>query len=204
MSPEQFSDSAAVDHRADIYSLGIVIYMMISGGNNPIKPAGNGGWSWHTANSDCQTRPIPYFTLRTSASKRIRTAAFNPMTIFCGSGAILSEERFSVPRDEQDARAEFERQLGLPCRWSSLTGQKRPSKTPTDEGAVARISGSYNELNQAYQRLGKWMKLSLPQKRLFSWTNTAPLTGTISAGSWRISVALAKQRTPTGSSANRR
>lgn len=45
MSPEQFLDSSAVNHRADIYSLGVVIYMMISGGRLPIVPVGNSGWA---------------------------------------------------------------------------------------------------------------------------------------------------------------
>jgi|CXWL01.1.fsa_nt_gi serine/threonine protein kinase len=39
MAPEQFVDSGSVDHRADIYSFGIVMFMMASGGSLPIAPA---------------------------------------------------------------------------------------------------------------------------------------------------------------------
>jgi serine/threonine protein kinase len=39
MAPEQFFDSQAVDYRADIYSFGVVLYQMISGGRPPIAPA---------------------------------------------------------------------------------------------------------------------------------------------------------------------
>jgi serine/threonine protein kinase len=39
MAPEQFFDAQTVDCRADIYSFGVVLYLMISGGVLPISPA---------------------------------------------------------------------------------------------------------------------------------------------------------------------
>jgi len=157
MSPEQFSDSAAVDHRADIYSLGIVIYMMISGGNNPIKPAGNGGWELAHRQQRIVRLDHPLFHFADKCLEK------NPDRRFQSYDDILAaveqscrKNGFPVPRDEQDARAEFERQLGIAM---SLVKLDRP------EEAIPRLLQMkaqwpespevYNELNQAYQRLGK-------------------------------------------------
>jgi len=38
MPPEQFENAAACDERSDIYSFGIVLYQMVSGGNLPFYP----------------------------------------------------------------------------------------------------------------------------------------------------------------------
>lgn len=39
MSPEQFSNSSACDERSDVYSLGIVLYQMATGGQKPFQAA---------------------------------------------------------------------------------------------------------------------------------------------------------------------
>jgi len=41
MAPEQFTDAKSVDHRADIYSFGIVLFQMLSGGQLPFVPNPN-------------------------------------------------------------------------------------------------------------------------------------------------------------------
>ena len=47
MSPEQFEDLTACDERSDIYSFGIVLFCMASGGNLPFK-ADNPAYRWAT------------------------------------------------------------------------------------------------------------------------------------------------------------
>ena len=37
MAPEQFSDAKSVDHRADIYSFGIILYLMVTGNKYPYR-----------------------------------------------------------------------------------------------------------------------------------------------------------------------
>jgi serine/threonine protein kinase len=58
MSPEQFSDLSACDERSDIYSFGIVLYQMASGGRLPFS-TDNPSLRWTALKHSHQETPVP-------------------------------------------------------------------------------------------------------------------------------------------------
>ena len=56
MSPEQFTDFARCDERSDIYSFGVVLFQMASGGQLPFDLTGGNWEAWFTAHSQA---PVP-------------------------------------------------------------------------------------------------------------------------------------------------
>jgi tetratricopeptide (TPR) repeat protein len=162
MSPEQFVDSAAVDHRADIYSLGVVLYMLISGGRMPIvlnTSSQDYFRQWELAHSQQRIVELDHPLMPTAAKclEKHRDRRFQTYDeILAAVEHLCRTHGFPVPRDEQDARAGFERQWGIAM---SLVNLDRP------EEAIPRLLQMkaqwpespevYNELSRAYQRLGK-------------------------------------------------
>jgi tetratricopeptide (TPR) repeat protein/tRNA A-37 threonylcarbamoyl transferase component Bud32 len=58
MSPEQFTDFSACDERSDIYSFGIVLYQMASGGSLPFS-SDNPDYQWAALKHFHQETPVP-------------------------------------------------------------------------------------------------------------------------------------------------
>ena len=181
MSPEQFLDSSAVNHRADIYSLGVVIYMMISGGRLPIMPAGNSGWALAHRNQRVARLDHPLIHFAEKCLEK------DPRRRFQSYDEILAvveqacrKNNFSVPKDEQTMRAEFERQWGIAM---SLVNLDRPEeaipKLRQMESQWPESPEVYNELSRAFQKLGKTEEalaaiqkaLELDQYSTADWNN---------------------------------
>jgi len=161
MSPEQFLDSSAVDHRADIYSLGVVIYMIISGGTLPIVPAERredfGQWALahHRQAIIMIDHPLMHFAEKCLEKQSVRRFQSYD-EILADVERTCRKHGFPVPQDEQDARAEFVTEWGIAM---SLVNLDQPEEAiPKLREMEARWPESpevYNELYRAYHKLGK-------------------------------------------------
>jgi tetratricopeptide (TPR) repeat protein len=163
MSPEQFVDSSAVDHRVDIYSLGVVIYMLISGGRMPIvvtKRSDDYFRQWALAHSQQRIvkldHPLMHF-----ADKCLEK---NPDRRFQSYDELLAaveqscrSHGFPIPQDSQDTRAEFERQWGIAMSLSNLgRAEEAVTKLRTMAERWPDASEVFTELGVAYIRLGNY------------------------------------------------
>gem|GEM_PF-2036550 len=195
MSPEQFVDSSEVDHRADIYSLGIVLYMMISGGKMPIVLAARSDdyfRQWALAHRQQRIvrldHPLMQFAekcLEKDADRRFQSYD----EILEAVAQACRKNGFAIPHDEQDARAEFERQWGIAM---SLVNLDRPDEAiPKLREMEARWPDSpevYNELCRAYMTLGQMQDallmaekaLQLDQYSTADWNNLGGILSNLS------------------------
>lgn len=160
MSPEQFVDSSAVDHRADIYSLGVVIYMMISGGKMPIVLAERGEdyfSQWALAHRqqritrlDNPLMPIAEKCLEKDAARRFQSYD----ELFAAVDKTCRNHGLPAPQDEQDVRAEFKRQWGIAISLRHL-GHTDEAITKLNQMAAQWPDESevYTELGAAYTEL---------------------------------------------------
>ncbi len=84
MAPDQFLDSSSTDHRSDIYSLGVVAFMLAADGQIPIRPADASGSlaSWAVAHLQKRV-PMParrWLLLSLDALRKIPPDDSNPST----------------------------------------------------------------------------------------------------------------------------
>jgi eukaryotic-like serine/threonine-protein kinase len=160
MAPEQFVDASSVDHRADIYSLGVVIYMMISGGNLPIVLAvkcDDHFRHWALAHSQQRIARLDH-PLMHLAEKclekdcRSRFQAYDE--ILAAVGHACRKHGFPVPQDEQDASAEFLTEWGVAKSLSNLgRAEEAVSKLRQMTQRWPESSEIYTELSAAYMKL---------------------------------------------------
>jgi tetratricopeptide (TPR) repeat protein len=181
MAPEQFMDSSAVDHRADIYSLGIVIYMMISGGRWPIVPVGGSGWALAHHRQRVARLDHPLMNCAEKCLEKDRRNRFQTYDeLLHAVREACRKHAVPIPTDEQDARAEFLRQWGIAMSLSNLGRE--------EEGVTKLLQMTelwpdspeiYTELGAAYNKLGRWQEalkateksLELDQYSTAGWNN---------------------------------
>lgn len=165
MSPEQFVDSSAVDHRADIYSLGVVIYMMISGGKMPIVLAGRSEdyfRQWALAHRqqritrlDHPLMPVAEKCLEKDAGRRFQSYG----ELFAAVEQACRKHGFPVPQDSQDTPAEFERQWGIAMSLRHLgRADEAISKLRQMAEQWPDASEIFTELGCAYMDLGNFQE----------------------------------------------
>lgn len=162
MSPEQFLDSSTVDHRSDIYSLGVVIYMMISGGKMPIMPHGRGDdyfreWASAHRQQRIVTLDHPLMGLAEKCLEKDGARRFQTYDeILEAVGDVCRTHGRSIPKDELDVRAEFLRQWSLAM---TLVNLERPEeaicKLREMEALWPESPEVHSELGRAYYKLGK-------------------------------------------------
>ena len=186
MSPEQFVDSSAVDHRADIYSFGVVIYMMISGGTLPIALARRSEdyfRQWELAH--CQQKIVrlehPLMAIAEKCLEKDADRRFQSYEQLLGAvEEVCHRYGVSVPKDEQAARAEFERQWSIAMSLHNLN-RVEEAITKLQEMAIRWPDASeiYTEIGVAFTKLGMQREaieateksLQLNQYSTAAWNN---------------------------------
>ncbi|MEO8499804.1 MAG: tetratricopeptide repeat protein, partial [Vicinamibacteria bacterium] len=157
MSPEQFVDAASCDERSDIYSFGVVLYQMASGGRLPFLPpkpplefaAQSGAYYWHafrtlhtTGAQAPLTSPLAQIITRTLRKKR--------------------EERYP---DFAAMRADLE------ALYEKAKGEKAPV-----QAAAKETSDSWNDRGISLAALNRWDEaLSCYDKALALESDSAAL-----------------------------
>ncbi len=137
MSPEQFVDAASCDERSDIYSFGVVLYQMASGGRLPFRPAPPppemlaqaGAYYWHAfrvLHSGVTEGPLdsPLSAIVTRALKKKR------------------EERYP---DFASLRADLE------ALYAKTKGEAAPAATAAKETAT-----DWNARGMSFATLNRW------------------------------------------------
>ena len=156
MAPEQFMDSSAVDHRADIYSLGIVIYMMISGGRWPIVPVAGSGWALAHYRQRVARLDHPLMSCAEKCLEKDRRSRFQTYgEILATVSETCRKHAISIPTDEQDASAEFSRQWGIAM---SLVNLNRPEESIPK---LREMEARWPEASEVYTELGRAYRLVL-------------------------------------------
>ena len=181
MAPEQFVDSSAVDHRADIYSLGVVIYLMISGGRLPIVPVGESGWALAHHRQRIARLDHPLMNCAEKCLEKDRRNRFQAYDEILGAvSEACRKHAVPTPTDEQDADAEFLTQWGIAMSLSNV-GKAEEAITKLRQMAVRWPESSkvYTEIGVAYMRLERWQEahqateksLALFQYSTAAWNN---------------------------------
>lgn len=188
MSPEQFLDSSAVDHRADIYSLGVVIYLMMSG-RLPITSAASSGWAQAHLQQRVAKLEHPLMLFAEKCLEKERKRRFQSYDeILEAVGDTCRKHGLPNPKEAQSERAEFERQWSLAM---SLVNLDRPaeaiSKLQQMEKQWPNSPEVQNTLCRAYLKLGKLDKalaaveqsLRLDQYSTADWNNLGGILATL-------------------------
>lgn len=137
MSPEQFVDAASCDERSDIYSFGVVLYQMASGGRLPFRPAPPpkemfgqaGAYFWHA-----------FRTLHTNAAEAPLDSPLAPMIT-----RALRKRRDDRYPNFAALRADLE------VLYETAKGEKAPAQAGGKESAK-----DWNEKGMSLATLGRW------------------------------------------------
>lgn len=137
MSPEQFVDAASCDERSDIYSFGVVLYQMASGGRLPFRPAPPppgmfaqaGAWYWHA-----------FRTLHTSVTE----------------GPLVSPLAAIVTRALKKKRDErYPNFAALRADLEVLYEKAKGEKAPDQAGGTETATG-WNAKGMSFATLERW------------------------------------------------
>lgn len=189
MAPEQFFEAQEVDCRADIYSFGVVLYLMISGGNAPITPARTQLQrmepleAWATAHIhqsvpkiDSPLMGICARCLEKDAKRRYQ----NYDELLDALGVECRKHRLEMPREKQDVDAKMEsafiRAMALndAGKPSKALAELRPmvevwpkvAKIHTEMGRAALALGILSEALEATER-----SVRIDDSRTAAWNN---------------------------------
>jgi serine/threonine protein kinase len=187
MAPEQFVDSAKVDHRADIYSFGIILYVMATG-ELPVYPERQPkdqrelSMLWARAHRDGHVRPakFPLFPLVQRCLQKNPSRRFQSFDeILVALAEVAQANKLQLPK-EQVTDSEFEDAYALAM---SLTALGRPDEAIASLIEITRkwphSPWPFNEIGKILLTQGKtseaisWFKraLEIDESRSPAWNN---------------------------------
>jgi serine/threonine protein kinase/Tfp pilus assembly protein PilF len=198
MAPEQFFDSQAVDCRADIYSFGVVLYLMLSGGKAPIIPAPtllkrtSPVEAWATAHIrqpitkiDSPLMGVCARCLEKDARRRFQSYD----ELLDELGKVCRKHRLESPREHQEEDAKMESAF---TRAMALNDAGTPSKALAELLPMAKawpdVAKIYTEIGRAALALG-----TLPEA-LEATERAVRLDGSRSAAWHNLGVILARMQ----------
>jgi len=158
MSPEQFFDSQAADCRADIYSFGVVLYLMIGGGKAPISPKLElvrslgllEAWALAHIQQPIERIVSPLMDicgrcLEKDAKRRYQSYD----ELLEELGAACRRHRLEMPREHQGEDAKME---GAFTRAMALNDAGKPSKALEDLRPMVRV---WPEVAKIHTEMGR-------------------------------------------------
>jgi serine/threonine protein kinase len=187
MAPEQFVDSATVDHRADIYSCGIILYVMATG-ELPIYPERQPqderelSILWARAHHYGRVRAVkfPLFPIVQRCLEKNPTKRFQSFDdVLAAVAKIADASNLRLP-NEQITDSEFDDTYALAM---SLTALGRPDEAITKLTAITQkwpqVPQPFNEMGKILLTQGKtsqaipWFKraLEIDESRSPAWNN---------------------------------
>lgn len=134
MAPEQFEGARRVDHRADIYSLGVVFYEMLTGE----LPVGRFEPPSHKVHVDVRLDAVVLRTLEREPQQRYQAASEIKSDVQSISSTPISSTNDSglAPTMASQTRDDFGETIGMPVSTMSLE----------EQGTAARLLLSRREL----------------------------------------------------------
>jgi len=193
MAPEQFADSSSVDHRADIYSLGVVIFMLITGGRRPIEPddASSSVASWAAAHVQQRVRvpDSPLTAIVTRCLEKNPSRRFESFDELLESvSAVCRKNRLGVPCEGQYADAEFASQYSKAQTFlgtGEFSQAEQLLRTMTERWPKRSIV--HTELSGVLLATGRWQEaadaarqsLELSKTSSAAWSNLGAALGNL-------------------------
>jgi len=130
MSPEQVSRPLEIDHRSDVYSMGIVLYEMLTG-----EVPFDGETDYEIKDSHVRKPVVPLIEINSSISMEmnhivLKALEKNPDERYNGCGEFLSYIKILAneePEGSDTMKSKKEAQYGSEDHEISLTGENGPS-----------------------------------------------------------------------------
>jgi uncharacterized protein YndB with AHSA1/START domain/predicted Ser/Thr protein kinase len=177
MAPEQFTTPEAVDHRADIYSTGVVLYEMLAGElpkADRLPPS-------RKAATDPRLDPIVLRALEEERERRYQAARqlHSEITAVARTPAatISIEQRIDAPADEVFAAWIDPRRM---TAWYAPTDDFKPSHAEVDlqVGGRYRVAMYPPDREEPSVVTGQYCRIDPPRCLSFTWSWVSPRADT--------------------------
>jgi serine/threonine protein kinase len=174
MAPEQFSMPESVDHRADIYAAGVVLFEMLTGEvprGKPVPPP-----------SAKSATHLPFDPIVLKALERDREKRYQQIRQMNGDLLEVTRTPHSTIRLEQTVTAPIEKVFAAWTDPEQMTRWYAPSddfSTPIAQ-ADPKVGGNYKvgmkhkDREQAHIVSGQYCKIDPPHLLSFTWAWEAP------------------------------
>ena len=174
MAPEQFLNSATVDHRADIYSFGVILYAMATG-ELPLYPARNPNDAdelmhlWAMAHHRGSVRPakFPLFPLVLHCLEKDPRKRFQSFDeVLAALSKIADANKIGLPK-EQLTNSEFSDDYALAMSLAAL------GKPDDAMSKLAELTRRWPKVSQPFNAIGKLLLIQCRDSEAIPWFKRA-------------------------------